>query len=122
MSAKKLVFGTDPSMREVPTGQHAVIKIGKDFTKWTTVETEWGQKYSFPITLFSHPSYDSIPSKGLSMDWVSKSKAAESLFDWMFEDGLPEQPKTFDFDIDKELSAKWKLIRHETGGYAIEQL
>ena len=33
-----------------------------------------------------------------------------------------EQPKTFDFDIDKELNAKWKLIRHETGGYAIEQL
>ena len=114
-------FGVEPNMREVPPGETATIKLAS-FTKWEIKETEYGVKYCIPITLFSHPSYDSIPSKGLSMDWVSKSKAAESLFDWMFEDGLPEQPKTFDFDIDKELSAKWKLIRHETGGYAIEQL
>ena len=121
MSAKKLVFGANPAMREVPTGQHAVIKFGK-FVEWKTIETEWGQKYSFPIPLFSHPSYESIPSKGIKCNWLSKSVAAKSFFNWIFEDGLPENPKTFDFDIGKEFESKWKLTRLETGGYRIEQL
>ena len=57
MSDKKLSFGANPSMREVPTGQHALIMISKDFSEWKTIDTEWGQKFSFPIILFSPPSY-----------------------------------------------------------------
>ena len=114
-------FGVEPNMREVPPGETATIKLAS-FAKWEIKETEYGDKYCIPVILFSHPSYDSIPSKGLSMDWVSKSIAAKSLFNWVFEDGLPEHPKTFDFDIEKEFTAKWKLTRLETGGYRIEQL
>lgn len=112
-------FGVEPNMREVPPGEHAVIKLGK-INEWKTVETEWGQKYSFPITVFSHPSYESIPSSGLECNWVSKSVAALHLYAWIYQtDG---EIRTFDFDLEKELKKKWKIVRHETGGYALEQL
>ena len=114
-------FGVEPNMREVPPGETATIKLAH-FSEWKIKDTEWGPKYTIPITLFSHPSYDNIPSKGIKCNWQSKAVAAELLFDWVFEDGLPEHPKTFDFDIEKEFKAKWKLTRHETQGYAIEQL
>jgi len=115
-------FGVEPNMREVPPGETATIKLAK-WTEWGIKETEYGNKYCIPITLFSHPSYESIPSKGLNMDWVSKSVAAKALFEWMFVEGEPDEGvHIFDFPIEKEFNKKWKLIRHETGGYAIEQL
>ena len=80
-------------------------------------------KYSIPITIFSHPSYDDIPSSGMECNWVSKSIASKSLFEWIFIEGDPEAgPNEFDFDLEKEFKKKWKLSRHETGGYGIEQL
>jgi hypothetical protein len=111
-------FGVEPNMREVPPGEHAVIKLGK-MNEWKEVETEWGQKYSFPITVFSHPSYDSIPKAGLQMNWESKSVAAQSLWNWIYTKG---EINTFDFDIEKEVYVKWKLSRHESGGYFLDQL
>ena len=114
-------FGVEPNMREGPPGETATIKLA-NFTEWKIKDTEYGPKHCIPIVLFSHPSYDDIPSKGIKCNWMSKATVSEQLFDWVFEDGLPEQPKTFDFDIEKEFKAKWKLIRHETKGYAIEQL
>jgi len=114
----KLSFGVEPNMREVPPGEHAVIKLGK-MSKWKEVETEWGQKYSFPITVLSHPSYDSIPKAGLKMNWESKSVAAQSLWNWIYTKG---EINTFDFDIEKEVYSQWKLSRHESGGYFLDQL
>ena len=114
-------FGVEPNMSQVPPGETATIKLAS-IDKWELKETEYGTKYSIPIILFSHSSYDSIPSKGMNCNWVSKSSACKALFEWVFEDGLPEHPKTFDFDLEKELNKKWKLTRHETGGYSVEQL
>ena len=119
MKDKKLTFGANPSMREVPTGQHAVIEIGK-FPEWKTIETEWGQKISFPITLFSHPSYESIPSKGMTMTWESKSVAALNLFAYVYQtDG---DVRTFDWDVEDQFLGKWKLHRTDSGTYQLEQL
>jgi len=120
MSDKKLSFGANPSMREVPSGQHALIMISKDFSEWKTIDTEWGQKYSFPITLFSHPSYESIPSKGMSMTWESKSVAALNLFAYIYQtDG---EIRTFDWDVNAMFEGKWKLHRTDSGTYQLEQL
>ncbi len=120
MKDKKLSFGANPAMREVPSGQHALISIGKDFSEWKTIETEWGQKFSFPITLFSHPSYESIPSKGMAMPWESKSEAALQLFAYIYQtDG---EIITFDWDVTEEFKGKWKLHRTESGTYKLEQL
>jgi hypothetical protein len=122
---KKLSFGVEPNMREVPPGESATMKLA-NWNKWEIKETEYGNKYCIPITLFSHPSYESIPSKGIECNWLSKSIAAKSLFDWIFVDlgeGSYElEPKEFDFDLEKEFKVKWKITRLETGGYRVEQL
>jgi len=122
--AKKLSFGVEPTMREVPPGQHAVIKFGK-FTDWKIIETEkYGPKYSFPITLLEHPSYESIPRAGIQIDWQSKCGAAEQVFFYIYErneDGTAGEMKTFDWDVEKEFNGAFKLHRFETGTYKLEQ-
>ena len=115
----KLSFGVEPNMREVPPGEHALMKIGK-FSEWKTVETEWGQKYSFPIILLEHPSYSSIPKKGLEMCWESKSVAALNLYAYMYQTDC--EMRTFDFDVDALFKGNWKLHRTEAGTYQLEQL
>jgi len=112
-------FGAEPNMREVPPGEHALIKLG-NFLDWRSdVETEWGQKFSFPITILEHPSYTSIPKKGLKSTWQSKSIAALNLFAWIYQtDG---KPRAFDFDVDKEINKVWKLTRTDQGTYLLEQ-
>ena len=111
-------FGVDPNMREVPPGSHAVIQLG-DISEWKIIETEWGTKFSFPIDLLTHPSYESIPKAGIFMHWESKSTVAKHLYAWIYDE--ENNIRTFDFDLEKEVYRKWKLTRHETGGYAIEQ-
>ena len=110
MGKNKFSFGSTSVMREVPPGSHAVIS----FTgKMSEVDTEWGQKCSFDLTLYSHPSYESISKDGIETTWQSKSQCAEQLLRAASE-GLP--------DLTKALKEKWKLIRTEEGTYFIEQL
>jgi len=125
-SNEHLTFGVEPSMREVPPGTDAEFTLGET-KEWQIVETEWGTKYSFPIVLLSHPSYDNIPTSGLKMDWQSKSKAAEGLFYWMYDetkltvaDQHTPQLRTWDIDMSKELNGIFKLHRGESGSYLIE--
>ena len=122
---ESLTFGVEPNMREVPPGQSATFNVGK-VEEWKVIETEWGMKYSFPIILLSHPSYDSIPKKGIEMKWQSKSKSAEGLFFCMYNDIDPNNDsleyvmKVFDHDMSKELNSKMILHRFETGTYMLE--
>jgi len=116
---EKISFGVEPNMREVPSSQYALMKLG-DFAEWKIVDTEWGDKYSFPIILIEHPSYPSIPKEGLNIQWESKSIAAKKLYHWIYnEDGTVG---TFDFDIDKEIKGNWKLIRTDSGTYLLKKL
>jgi hypothetical protein len=125
MGDKKLSFGVEPTIREVPPGQSATFNVGK-VEEWTVVETEWGMKYSFPIILLSHPSYDSIPKSGMNMKWQSKSESAKGLFFWMYHDIDPNNDieeyvmKVFDVDMSKELDSKMVLHRHDSGQYLLE--
>jgi len=112
-----LTFGVEPNMREVPPGEHATFKVGK-VEDWKVIETEWGEKYSFPITLLSHPSYDSIPKKGLEMQWQTKSGSAQGLYDWMYT--KEHVMKVFDHDMSKELDSVMTLYRRDTGTYMLE--
>jgi hypothetical protein len=116
---KNLTFGVEPTMREVPPGEHAVIQFGK-FSEWKIVETEYGEKYSFPIILLQHPSHESIPKTGIEMKWESKSNAADTLYHYIHLTG--GEMKEFDWDVNKEFTKKWKLHRFETGGYQLEQM
>jgi len=110
MVKDKFTFGSTSVMREVPPGSHAVIS----FTgKMSAVDTDWGEKCSFDITLYSHPSYESISKDGIETTWQSKSQCAEQLLRAASE-GMPE--------LTKALKEKWKLIRTEEGTYFIEQI
>ena len=110
MVKDKFTFGSASRMREVPPGQHAEL-IFSGLMK--QVETEWGEKCSFNITLYSHPSYESISDNGIETIWQSKSQCAEQLLRAASE-GMQE--------LTKALKEKWKLIRTEEGTYFIEQI
>ena len=73
--SEKFSFGASSVMREVPPGQTAVIKFNGKAAK---VETDWGDKFSYQIFIFSHPSYDSIPTNGVESTWQSTSQAADT--------------------------------------------
>ena len=109
MTEKKFSFGTNPSMREVPPGTEAKFQFNGDPT---LVETEWGQKYSFPILLISHDSYDSLPIK---CNWESKSMVAKEVFEVFGKGDQPVFLKAY-----KE--SKWQLTRFDTGSYWLDQL
>jgi len=108
---EKFSFGASSVMREVPPGQTAVIKFNGKAEK---VETDWGDKFSYKILIYSHPSYDSIPKEGIESTWQSKSQAAENLLKAL-ESGIKELTKSFEED-------KWELIRSQEGVYFLQQL
>lgn len=106
----KFSFGSESVMREVPPGKHAVISFTGTMK---TVDTEWGEKCSFAVTLYSHPSYEHIPDEGITTVWQSKSKCAEQLMTAASQ-GMSA--------LTKALKEKWKLTRTEEGVYFIDQL
>ena len=114
MSGKdKFSFGSDPKMREVPPGTEATFQFGGSPS---LVETEWGEKYSFPIVLFSHDSYNSFP---INLVWESKSMVAKEVYNaYHNADGGPHG-KAF-----KEAykSSKLQLTRFDNGAYFLDQI
>lgn len=113
MSGKdKFSFGSQPSMREVPLTEAATLK----FTGAPKlIDTEWGQKYSFPITLLSHPSYDTLP---INCNWESKCQVAKELWN-AYNDEPNDAQKMF---MGVYENSKWKLTRFDNGAYWIDSL
>ena len=110
MTKEKFSFGSNPSMKEVPPGTEAKFKFN---VTPSIVMTDWGEKYSFPITLISHPSYDTLP---INCNWESKCMVAKELYH--------EYTKK---DVTKEFHAaynnsNWKLTRFDNGAYWIDQI
>ena len=111
MTKDKYSFGATSVMREVPPGQTAVIKFNGKAEK---VDTDWGDKFSYPILIYSHPSYESIPKEGIESVWQSKSQASENLFTAL-ESGIDNLTKAFNEE-------RWELIRSQEGVYFLQQL
>ena len=109
MTEKKFSFGTNPSMREVPPGTEAKFSFNG---LPTLIETEWGQKYSFPIILISHDSYDSLPIK---CNWESKSMVAKEIFEVFNKGDNKEFIKAYE-------QSEWQLTRFDTGAYWLDQI
>ena len=89
MGNKHFSFGTEPRMRAVPEGKSAELKFSGTIS---TKDTEWGEKYTFEITLFSHPSYESIPKEGIKTNWESKSQLAEQLYNATSPEAIEKNP------------------------------
>ena len=96
-------------MREVPPGTEAKFQFNGSPS---LVDTEWGEKISFPILLISHDSYDSLPIK---CNWESKSQVAKELF----AEYKKGENKAF---LEAYKKSKWQLTRFDTGSYWIDQL
>ncbi len=113
MKRQEFSFGTEPRMRAVPEGKSAELKFSGTIS---TKETEWGEKYTFEITLFSHPSYESIPKEGIKTNWESKSQLAEQLYNATSPEAIEKNPslaKAIKNDM-------WVLARSEEGTYFID--
>jgi len=110
-------FGSKPCMKEVPPGQYAVFSFRGEPT---LVETEYGEKYSFPITLISHPSYDTLP---LDMEWQSKCQSAKQVYNGIVEKNQGTLPQSDEFykKLKKHYEdSTWRLDRFDTGAYWLE--
>ena len=113
MTKDSFGFGTKPCMKEVPPGATA------EFTfrgQPELVETDYGEKYSFPITLISHPSYPLLEDGSMDMLWQSKCMSAKQLFT-----GLNDKSNTLHKQIvDHYADTTWILTRFDTGAYWLE--
>jgi len=117
MNDESFGFGTKPCMKEVPAGAEAVFSFRGDPK---LVETEYGEKYSFPITLVSHPSYDTLP---LDMDWQSKCQSAKQVYNGIVEKNqgtLPQSDKFYKRLREHYKEDTWILTRFDTGAYWLE--
>jgi len=116
-------FGSKPCMKEVPSGAEAVFSFRGEPK---LVETEYGEKYSFPITLISHPSYPQLDGPDmitLDMDWQSKCQSAKQLYNGIVEknQGTLPQSKEFYKKLKKHYEeSTWQLDRFDTGAYWLE--
>ena len=121
MVKDKFTFGSSPKMREVPPGTAAKFRFNGTPS---LVETEWGQKYSFPIVLISHDSYDSLP---IDCQWESKSYVAKEVYNAYTKDIkeiVEEDKKSYykQFQAAYDGDTKWQLTRLDTGQYFLDQL
>ena len=113
MAKAKFSFGSNPKMREVPPGTEAKFQFNG---APSIVDTEWGEKYSFPIVLISHDSYDTLP---IDCNWESKSRVAKEVYDAYQTMDEKLEPKGFSWAYKQ---SKWQLTRFDTGSYFLDQL
>tara|TARA_Y100000593_G_scaffold11232_1_gene20010 strand:- start:1224 stop:1583 length:360 start_codon:yes stop_codon:yes gene_type:complete len=114
MTAIEFGFGSEPLMKEVPPGTEAVFRFNG---KQEQVETDFGKKYSFPITLLSHPSYPLLEDGPMNMVWQSKSACAKQLYTDLQPEQLKESGKYGIALKDAYNNAEWQLTRFDTGTY-----
>jgi len=117
--SSELGLGVKPSMSELPKGGKATFNFrGLP----STVDTEYGLKWSFPITLISHPSHSFLNKEKENIEWVTIATSAKMLFKnlGLDKDNKPD-PKI------EALYAKayieeniWCLNRFDTGAYWLD--
>ena len=114
MTKDSFGFGSKPCMKEVPPGQTAVISFNGDPE---LIETEYGEKYSYPITLISHPSYPLLADGPMEMEWQSKCQSAKQIYNILHEVNTSD----FQKDVVKHYKkSNWVLTRFDTGAYWLE--
>tara|TARA_R100001530_G_C4283739_1_gene146249 strand:+ start:316 stop:669 length:354 start_codon:yes stop_codon:yes gene_type:complete len=103
---KKYTFGQPSLMKAIEPGQKATLKLqGQP----KVVETEWGDKWSIPILLLSHPLYSITSSKGIKMDWQTNAKVIKDLVA-----SLDEKNEEFNKDY---YNMTWELSVEDDGSY-----
>jgi hypothetical protein len=110
-SMTAIEFGHKPKMSEVPPGTEAILSFNGEPE---LVETKYGPKIQFPITLYSHDSYPILSDGPMDTIWETKADAGTHLYEILTDT---------DADLHKEVSkhyknnTKWQLTRFDTGVY-----
>ena len=110
---EKFSFGSKPRMKEVPLGTEAIFSFNGEPE---IVETEYGEKFSFPITLISHDSHPLLEDGPMTMTWESKCQAAKQLFN----DLNDNKTKYYKELKQAYKERKWQLTRFDTGTYWLD--
>ena len=105
MSGKKYSFGSASRMKALEPGQEATLKFLGDPK---TVETEYGEKFSIPIHLYQHPSYPSLSSNGMKMQWQTGATVMAKTVVPLLEEGNKEFAKDY-------LELTWQLEAMDDG-------
>ena len=112
MSENNFSFGSKPRMKEVLPGTEAIFRF---LGKGKVVDTDYGEKVSFPISLISHDSYPQLKDGAIEMAWESKCQAATQLLK-----ELSNTKSKFHKELVKAFTeSKWQLTRFDTGAYFI---
>jgi hypothetical protein len=110
MSGKEFSFGSKPRMKEVPPGTEAIFSFNGE---GKVIETDYGEKISYPITLISHDSHPLLADGPMNMDWESKCQAAIQLL----KDLADEKGQYHKELVKAYQDSKWQLTRFDTGAY-----
>lgn len=105
MSETKYSFGQPSIMKAIEPGQMASFQFQGEPV---TVETEWGEKYSVPILLLSHPLYSISSPKGIKMQWQTGAKVIKDVMD------LLKKSKEFKKDYYEHT---WELTVADDGSF-----
>ena len=113
---RPIEFGSDKiRMKEVPAGADALFTFN-ELPK--IIETEqYGEKFSFPITLISHPSHPLLEDGPIQAVWESKSNCAKELYNAIHNKEGDE--KWRNMVLKAYNKSKWKLARFDSGQYKI---
>jgi len=112
---RPIEFGSDTiRMKEVPAGTEAVFSFNG---KPKLVETDFGEKYSFPITLISHPSHPLLDDGPIDMVWESKSQCSKQLFENILPSSIKDDPDWYKILQKAYKESKWQLTRFDSGVY-----
>jgi hypothetical protein len=106
-------YGSKPRMKEVPPGTEAIFSFNGEPE---VIDTEYGEKFSFPITLISHDSHPLLENGPINMHWESKSDAAKQLYNDL-NDTKTKYHKEL---IQAYKESKWQLTRFDTGVYWLD--
>jgi hypothetical protein len=110
MVQNNFTFGSKPRMKEVKPGTEAIFKF---LGKGKVVDTEFGEKISFPISLISHDSYPLLADGPMEMAWESNSQASKQLLK-----DLSDEKGKYHKELVKAFEEnKWQLTRFDTGAY-----
>ena len=106
-------FGSKPRMKEVPPGTEAIFSFNGEPE---IVEKEYGEKFSFPITLISHDSHPLLEDGPMNMTWESKCQAAKQLYN-----DLNDKKYKYNKELKQSYNEyKWQLTRFDTGTYWLD--
>jgi hypothetical protein len=108
-------FGNKPRMKEVPPGEEAVFRFNG---KPEIVNTEYGDKYSFPITLISHDSHPLLADGPMNMDWESNSQCAKQFYLELNDKKIMNTKYGIALKAAFD-NREWKLVRFDNKSYFI---